>query len=178
VHKKERCVFQGSPHRQLLTLRTWFFSVPGPDLCILFVNHMSFNKGNWDSWIFIFHLKCFFSSKIDGGEYQLINRDGCYSHVSLKSPTNMHVVWVIITYELSTCLRGRVFGSQQFHTMDRETPFRSKKESNSSTHFIYCHSIFNLFFFFFCILRSSYSDTDVFVKFSFFIFFYFSCPIK
>ena len=60
--------------------------------------------GSWRR--FTSHPKGFFSSKLDGGEYQLISRESCYSHVSLNPLTNMHVVWVIITSELSTCLKG------------------------------------------------------------------------
>ena len=38
----------------------------------------------------------------------IINREGSYSHVSLNPLTNAHVVRVIITYKLSTCLKGQV----------------------------------------------------------------------
>ena len=58
--------------------------------------------GSWRR--FTSHPTGFFSSELDGGEYQLINREGRYSHVSLNPLTSVHVIRVIVTSELSACL--------------------------------------------------------------------------
>ena len=90
--------------RRLVNLLVWSIQ-----LCVNTITRgKTSGTGLLGSWRrFTFHLKGFFSSELDGGEYHLISGECCYSHMCHWPPlTNMHFVRVIITSELSTCLKG------------------------------------------------------------------------
>ena len=62
--------------------------------------------GSWRH--FTSHPKGFFSSKLDGGEYQL-QAERVVTVTCVTEPPDQNACrWVIITYELWTCLKGRV----------------------------------------------------------------------
>ena len=84
--------------------------------------------GSWRR--FSSHPKGFFSSKLDGWDYQLISREGpftlgrslqSYDHCVLQ-----HVTTVILTYKLSTCLKEQALFTASKVWMCCETAWRGE----------------------------------------------------